>query len=447
MNNNYDEYFYNLIKNDEKLKPFKQDLGLLLISNALDYKIKKTTEIISNEIKENYYPTRLETLIAYSMYRIGYFRFKKPLKLYIDCVNQTDKDMDIYSKFSDGQSIFITKQAYSLKANKKQTIEVIQQERYTKTVTISNGKIYSYIDLNLSYKDITEIRIFKDDEELIYSQNFVNDEADYSYEMNMDGNLSIVVLLGNKNGQNIQIDDDLDIEYYISNDLNIKPENLGIIEDDYDLVINNIRIKENFEPFFDKEYMQQLVKYGRKNLGDITLNEDYRQFILKNVANIQVLKVWQEREETKQNGYDLANINKVFVCYIDTDNNPSKNEVSFNQSEMSRNITNAVQKYNYGKEVRIRKAIIKDLRVTIIVKTDEKFNGEYLKDLITGYYDDIHKKIDDSIIYNKVFSSLKNQLSVFHLRTYLSRKDKYMNEKIFRIKSENVNVVVSSVKE
>jgi hypothetical protein len=437
----YDKYFLDLIENDPKLKDFKNDLGLALISKSLDYKIKSTQQIISDEIKENYYPTQQITLLAYAMYRIGYFRFKKPIKLNLQCMSDDTVILPAGSRFSDGESLYLTENDYAFTADEEQTIVVTQAEKYTKQVTIDNGLIYFYVPLNTTYDKFTKVEVKKGDKILTYSQNFVKFESDYSYEIDIEGNFQLVFLLNNENGANLQKGDTLDITFYVSNNVSIVPNNMGLVENGYNLVVNNVSLNQAFEPFFNKEEMKQLIKYGRRNIGDIILNEDYRQFIYKNVAGLQLLKVWQENEENKQNGYELTNINKVFCCYITKDD-------KVNDFNINKNIINTVQKHIYGKEVVIRTTEIKDLYLNVLIKTNEKYATglvEIIKNDITGYYDDIYKKINKDIVYTNTFEIVRNRIQTFSLSIDLTLKGDYKNEKVYRILLKNISVTITTM--
>jgi len=434
-----DEYFLNLIRADDRLKDFEYDFGIGLISKSLDFKINTTLATIQNEIKELYYPTLERNLLAHLMYKVGYIRFKKPLQIRATLLSNDDIELDKDYRFSDGKDLFLLDNSIKLEAGIETDVTLTLKEKYTlNNVEIKESNLFFKIPLNVTYKELVEFEVYKDGIKLEYSQNFVKDEADVSIEIIEDGTLQLVVMLHNENGLNLDNGDTLNVNYYVSTDTKICPDNLAIIEDgDYNLVCKNLKVESNYQSPMSLQDMADMIKYGRKNLGDICLNEDYRQFIFKNIPNLKALKVWQEREENLEY-YDpnISNINKVFCAYITQDDKTYDEKIN-------KDIQNFIFNELYGKEVVIKEANLIQLNVTIIIKTDESYSDTLvnsIKNQIIGLYDDLHTKIDEDTIYRKTFELLVKNMNIFSLSVFLSEKGDYRNNKFFEIKSENINI-------
>jgi len=431
----YDDYFLKLIESNEFLKSFKEDYGLKLISNALDYKIKGSQKAINDEIRESYNPTKEETLLAYLMYKIGYLKFKKPMVLTASVKSDSSVLLPAGSRFSDGSFLYYTSNSVNLIADSIVEVDFELIEKYSKIITVENGSVYSYYDTNISYKDISSVDIKKDGNTLVYSQNLIKLESDYTIEIKTDGTVSVVFFLNNEFGLNIKSGDELEVEITTTSDKATQPDNLGIVESGYDVVVSNINVKSNYEPFMSLQDMQNMIKYGRKNLGDLVLNEDFRQMILSNVSGIKEIKVWQQREEDLENE-DLSNINKVFVSYI------LENGL-VNDNDVTRNIISLIQSNVYGREAIVRTANIYQLSVGIVIYTDEALSLEwleYIKDMLSGFYDDIHIKISESYVYMKVYSYLSTKLINFRIDVNMTDKGDYFNNKFYSIEEENINI-------
>jgi len=436
-----DNYFLAQIKNNPVLKDFENDLGLGLISKSLEFKINRTLEEIQKEIRELYYPQYETTLLAQMMYKVGYLRFKKPLEVYADVVSDEDVLLPRHTRFSDGVDVYYLPYEIFLPANVTTKINLTLQDVYKFDVTVDEGTVFFKIPTNYTYKDLVGANIFRGEEQLVYSQNFVKMEADYTYEIIHDGTFQLCVLLENKRGLNIQKGDNLTVELIISSDTQEPPENLNIIESGFDMVspCSNVTLKSNYKPYMSLDEISDMLRYGRKNIGDICLNEDYRQFILQNFAEIYQLKVWQEKEEEEESGTGISHINKVFLSYI-------KYDGTTGDIGLDTRITQYVQEQIYGKEVVIRDALIFPLSVTITIETNDIFDDsleQTIKNNISGYYDDIHEPITNDIIYGKTFKVLSENLKFFSLTTFLSDKGAYENRKYFKIHPNDITITFS----
>jgi len=434
----FDEYFLSLIRSDDRLKDFENDFGLALISKSLDFKINKTLAVINDNIKEMYYPTLESTLLANLLYRVGYIRFKKPMKLSVNIVPNEDYTLAKYTRFSDGKDLYLLDNETNILANTDNEIQLTLLERIELGVkNVENSNLYFKIELGVSYKDLVSFDVLIDEKPLKYSQNFIDLESELSIETDLDGMLSLVVLLGNESANNIKNGDELDVSYTITTDTKEAPNGISIITSGYDTVCKDIKVIENYTPPLSITEMQNMIKFGRKNIGDICINEDYKQFILKNIGNIAHLKTWQEKEENEEyNSSSISNINKVFVSYITQDN---KTLDEYTSSQIQKLIYNNL----YGKECIIRESIIVDLSVSIVIKTQDNYSNlayDNIKNSIVGVYDDLENKISEKTIYADIFKTIHNMFDVFELNVYLSDKGTYKNAKFFNVSSENISI-------
>ena len=239
--------------------------------------------------------------------------------------------------------------------------------------------------------------------------------------------------MGNKDGLNIKLGDVLSVKIITAPDTIEVPSNLAIIESGYNVAIPLISKHESHTSPMSILEMQDMVKFGRKNNGDIVVNEDYRQFIKLAVGGIEEVKVWQEREETLEVGYQIENINKVFVSYIGTDNNTSLNS----------EIINTIQTHIYGKPVTIKEAIVVPINVSVVITTEEGVGSatQYkIKDAIKGYYDDRHRALEQGKLYGAVYKVVSEDLNDFTIDVSSTDKGLYKNRNFFHISDENISI-------
>jgi hypothetical protein len=375
------------------------------------------------------------------MYRVGYLRFKKPLEVYADVISSEDVLLPRYTRFSDGVDVYYLPYEIFLPANVSTKISLTLQDVYSFSTSVSESTLYFKIPTNYTYKDLVGANVYRNGEQLKYSQNFVDMEADYTYEITSDGKFQLCILLKNYRGMNIEVGDTLDVEIIVSTDTTEAPENLNIIESGFTSVspCSNVVLKSNYKPYMSLDEMADMIRYGRKNIGDICLNEDYVQFIYKNFSEIFKLKVWQEKEEEEENGTAISSINKVFVSYLKWDGTTG-------DIELDSRIIQYVQEQIYGKEVIVRNALVFPLQVTVLIETNDIFDNsleQTIKNSVSGYYDDIHTPINNDVIYAKTFDVLRENLKYFTLSTSLSDKGAYENRKYFNIKPADVTVTFS----
>ena len=431
-------YFDALIKADNNLNFFKSDLGLKLISANLEYKIDYTQQKLSKDMKEMYFPEEEFTLLAHLLYRIGYIRFKRPLKINANITSGSEAQLAEGTRFTDGQDIYYLDEFAKFDANETREVTLTNSKQYVKEYTVTDAILYYKIPTNVTYKDLQSVEIKRNGISLKYSQLFVKYDSEYSYEIQSDGFVYVVILLGNTNGLNIQLEDVLTAKIITAPDTVEVPNNLSIIENGYDLAIPEISLNQSYSAPMTIDDMKEMVQFGRKSRGDIVLNEDYRQFILIGVGGIKEVRVWQEREETEEVGYKIENINKLFVSYIGEIDNVS----------LDNEIINTIQDNIYGKPVTIKEAIIVPINVSILLKSNESISSattQKIKDEIKGYYDDVHRVLDESRIYASVFKVVSTDINDFLINVSITNKGNFKNRNFFEILASNISINIESL--
>ncbi len=428
-----EEYFFSLIKANPQYEGFENDLGLRLIAKDLEYKVNQTKESIASEIKEVYNPTREDTLLAHLAFRTGYLRFKKPLRIKCKLTSNNAVSLDKDTRFTDGNYVYYLDDFVHLSAGEPKEATLTLKEKHTIEQTLIKGTIFAHIPIPITYKECINISCFNGDKELKYSQNFVDWDSDFSIETLADTNLQVVLRLDNNN--NVKLGDTIKVIYETSFDVDSPPDGITIIETGYDIVADDIQIYQNYLPPLSIEDMQYLIKYQRKNIGDIVVNEDFRQMFIRKVRPLKIIKVWQQREEAKYAGFDVSQINTVYVAYLTLDNKTQDDAVNY---ELKKALEGAI----YGRNLVVREANIVDLQVDISIKTNDAYSSlleDEIKDAIVGYYDDIEKKVSRTMVFQKVIPILNKALNIYELDIQMSEKGNYLPKNIFKI--ETVNIV------
>jgi hypothetical protein len=436
------EYFLSLIASDDKLKDFKDDLGLLLLAKDLEYKVDISREDIKDAIKQVYAPDKEDTLLAHLALRTGYLRFKKPLKIRCELTSNDAVALDKDTRFTDGNYVYYLDDYVALPAGIPKTVTMTLKEVHTIEQTLDKGTIYSHIPLPITYKECIGIRCFNGDTELTYSQNFAKWGSHFSIETLKDTKLQVVLKLeddeikedGTVIPSLVKLGETIKVQYETSFDVDTPPDGVTIIETGYDIVADNIRIAQNYQPPLNKEDMQYLIRYHRKNLGDLVLNEDFRQLFIREVEPLKVIKVWQQREEAKYAGFNTNQINTVYVCYITQDNNTRKAEVD---EQLKRVLEDAI----YGRNLVIRDASIINIEVNITIKTHEAYSAllqDEVIDAIVGYYDDTTKPISKTRILQTIIPILNKNLNIYELDFDMTDKGDYAPRKIYKIETVNI---------
>ena len=194
-------YFDDLIKGDPNLSNFREDLGLKLLSQNLEFKLSETLKQFNIDMRETRSPSLEKTLLAHLLFKVGYIRFKKPLRVRATVKNGVDKILPKGARFTDGEDIYYTEDATDLIADTEKDVILIAQNIFEKNYTISGATLYYKIPTFVTYKDLYRVEITKGTSKLKFSQNFVASDSEFSYEVHEDGLIYIVVLLGNKLGK------------------------------------------------------------------------------------------------------------------------------------------------------------------------------------------------------------------------------------------------------
>ena len=441
------EYFLDIIKKNDKYSGFESDLGIILMAETLDFKINQVEERRAFNIQELSYPQTEEILLAKLLYEVGYVRFTLPLV--VQCFLTSQETITLYGgfEFTSGDNLFMLDETIlTLTAGEPTLCHATLQQVHKEEITLSHNRVYSKHVTGFSYKEIHKIQVSKDGELLKYSQNFIDYDADYSYEIDpLTNNVVILFLKENDKGKNLKGGEVLELSVFTTSSNEDAPEGLAPI-DNTQLVVDNIIISQNYRPPLGIEEMQHIIRYGRKSNGDLILNEDYRQHIMKNVSGLLFLKVWQEKEENLETGADISNINKIFYSYILEGDETTPDSERVNNLAINTQIQKTIGDAVIAKETIFKEAIIVTLNLNINITTEETHilnTDKVVKSALVGYYDDSIKLISQAQVYKKVFTSLKNKLNVFDLTVEMDNKGIKHNQIIYKLDKDSVNVTIN----
>ena len=441
------EYFLDIIKKNDKYSGFESDLGIILMAETLDFKINQVEERRAFNIQELSYPQTEEILLAKLLYEVGYVRFTLPLV--VQCFLTSQETITLYGgfEFTSGDNLFMLDETIlTLTAGEPTLCHATLQQVHEEEITLSHNRVYSKHVTGFNYKEIHKIQVSKDGELLKYSQNFIDYDADYSYEIDpLTNNVVILFLKENDKGKNLKGGEVLELSVFTTSSNEDAPEGLAPI-DNTQLVVDNIIISQNYRPPLGIEEMQHIIRYGRKSNGDLILNEDYRQHIMKNVSGLLFLKVWQEKEENLETGADISNINKIFYSYILEGDETTPDSERVNNLAINAQIQKTIGEAVIAKETIFKEAIIVTLTLNINITTEETHilnTDKVVKSALVGYYDDSIKLISQAQVYKKVFTSLKNKLNVFDLTVEMDNKGIKHNQIIYKLDKDSVNVTIN----
>jgi len=436
------KYFIDLARSKEQTSGFENDLGVQFLAKGLEYKIDQTQKKIQEDVREMYSPRKKGTLLAYNLNKSASIYFKKPLIVKAKLLSDKDITLPKSTRFSDGNDVFYSVSPIIATKDIEQGIVLVCEIVTTQTFLIEEGKVFSYFDTGYKYDEIHKIKVVRKDKELNYSQNFIDWEGDYSLEIDpKTEEVSIVALLENERGNNLKTGDTLMVEVHTTSDLKEVPAGLMIIDSGYDLVIKNIEIQSNYSPPLTTKELIDNFKHTRYTYGDIVFNENFKQLIEKKVTNIELLKVWQEREQTLETGYNTGNINKVFISYVDKSGNTANPDL---EKQISQTVFDAI----HGRMPVFKQAEIIEIGVAIEIKTNEPYPqtiNDTLRGQLLGYYDDINSLLNETSFYGLVFTELKKVITVFELSVRITDKGQYRNRKIFHVGKDKVSINVATL--
>ncbi len=435
---NPSDFFNNIIFSEFPLA--KNDYGVAILAKDLEFKISEANKDIDDRIAQIYSPTEESVLLSYLAYKTGYVRFKKSITISFVMTSTTDLNIEKDEILGDGNFIYYVDGFVYVKAGVPTLVTATLKEVEKKEVAISNGSIFSHVPLDdVTYKECTSIRVLRDNKELLYSQNFVSLKSHYSIEFLADSKIQIVFKLSEKPTDDlVRIGDVVTIEYATAPDVTNPPLGVSFLNMSLDLnsVIEDVALVSHYTPPLSIEEMKYLVMFNRKNLGDLALNEDFRQLFLALTPNVPYLKVWQQREEARIEGFRCRDINRVFVCYLKedkTDNDPIVNKF----------LRDSFYSHIYGRYLEIRKTTIIDLYVNINITTNDIFNPRIEEDIIkslAGVYNNVDVVISKTIVVDRVMQVLRENLKLYEVDISLSSLGTYAPSIMYDLKRANVDI-------
>ena len=388
-----------------------------------------------SKISEFYNPTSEVVLLSKLLYEIGYIRFQKPLIISSNILSKNDIQLSQYQRFTDGVSIYLLDEDVNLVANEEQTVTMSlgTQRQITSVVSASAG-LYHKIPLNTTYRKLYEFEVYRDGELLEYSQAFTKVSSDVSVEVEYDGSLELVVRIGNTNGLNIQQEESLTVVIFETEPSDTIPTNLSMIGG-FDISVSSIAKEANYEQYLTLDEMDNILKYDKNINNTLVYDENYRNLILKEIRGINLIRVWQQEDEDKQNGVDGCNINKVFVSYV-----PDELLVNIDDE-----IIDLVKETVYGKFVIVRPPIIRETTLDIAITNNTKKSISLvkinnLKQELAGMYDDREKILSEPILYKNTVKSLDGH--DIDIVLTLSGKGDRLNEVFYNLDIGSINITV-----
>jgi len=430
------KYFLGLVKSDPRLSGLDGDLGVVALANELGYKIDDAIKRETNLFSEFYDPTGETKLLARLMYELGYIKLQKPLVITADIKSGVDVSLDRYQRFTTGVDVFMLDEEVNLTATEIKTLTLTMGSRREITATVDNN-LYFKIPLNTTYKQLYDFKVYRDGEELKYSQMFIDKDSDVSLEIKLDGELLVCVRTKNTNGLNIQLNDILTVEVFESIASDDVPENLAIIGD-FDILCENIVKSNTYESSLNINEMQNILRYNKNFNNSIVYNEDYKNLIKEKIRGIYLIKVWQQEQEDRENGASACNINKVFVSFL------GNGDVG--QTIMKKSITDIVNDTVYGKYVEHVSPLYVPLDIDISITNNTKKSIpaaklDEIKNLISGYYDDIDRRINKSIIYLQIIKVLADYN--IDVDITMTEKPEATNATFYNIEIANIDILVT----
>ena len=429
-------FFEQKIKENPLLSNYFNHYGFRALSSVIGYKVDKALQDMESILYEFYSPESERILLSKLMYEIGYIRFQQPLSIIANI--QSDSNLLLYrgQKYTDGANLYIQKNDVQLYSKIPTDIELELGSMDIKHVKVDKHTLYYKIPLYKSYRELYKIEIFdKRDRELIYSQQFLKDKADYSLEIKLDGTMQIVVRLNNTNGLNIRYGDSLRVQIYTTTSIDEEPTSLQMIGSNANKVqVNYIIKKSNYKPYMTREEMKDILLYNKNINNSLIYNEDYRRYIISQVRDIEHIKVWHEQDEVKENGFNPCMTNGVFISYISADN-----------KNLDREIISAINEAVYGKNVVIKRPIIQHIGIKIRLTNNIRrriplSTLTQIKSTLIGYYDDIYTPITKEVVYTQIKKAVEN-LNV-DIDIEVSSKGVFKNAKFFFVEEEDINIDV-----
>jgi len=430
------DYFMNLVKSDPRLTKYQNDLGIIALSNELGFKVDEAVKRISNSFTEFYDPNSETVLLAKLMYEIGYLKFQKPLIVNAKIKSNNDIVIEKNQRFTDGINIYLLNESVSLVHGIEQTIELTRGTIRTINTVVENDVMYHKVNLGTTYRRIYGISAKRGNDELEYSQAFITESSDVSMEVDIFGNLIMVIRTNNVHGKNVLLGDTISIDLMETEPTDTVPTSMAIIGI-ADVICTEITKAENYETYLSIQEMQRILKFNKNINNSLVYNEDYKSFIRANVRGIDLIKVWQQEDEDRENGSLACNINKVFCSYIPVEEGSDLNDEIYNK------VSNAV----YGKYIIFREPSIFPITVEISIVNNSKksiplVKQNEIKQKISGYYDDVEKRLTKANIYKVIVETLKDNDIDVDIR--MSDKSNFFENAIFyHIAIDDINIDIN----
>lgn len=431
------QYFLAKVLADPRLQKYQNDLGVEVLGYEIDYIANQLLLSESSKLAEFYDPQSEAILLADLLYKLGYLKLQKPMKIQLDIKSGKYVYLEKYKRLTDGINVFLLDNDGSINANATKTFVATMGSKRSINATIDSGTLYYHIPLNTTYRKLYDFKVYCNGALINYSQALTNKNGDYSLEVDIGGNLSIVLKLNNPNGNNLSLNDAIQIDIFETTPSDTVPTNLAVI-DDFDIVCENILKYSNYEQYMTIEEMQSILKYNKNIANTLVYNEDFKNFILANVTGISMIKVWQQQEEDLENGTLGCNINRVFVSFIEDGLKP--------RTTINQEIRQSVYDTVYGRYADIRLPDIVTPTITLNVTNNTKasipiLKQDQLKEHLSGYYDDVMRTLSLAIIYKESIKFLDD----FNVDIELSidGKTTAKNNTFYLVNTSNITVNVT----
>jgi len=298
------ERFTRAVKDKELLN----DVGImeLIKTVAFSQEYRQNIELLA--MAEVINPTSETSLLLRLSNEQGYVKLQSPQHIRFKVKSSEHLTLKIDTQLTSGNKLFLLREEGHLVNGIETELTASREFLKTREVKISSEQ-YTEVDLGTSYQEITRVV----SESLILSQNFVKDDSNAMYRVDENGQVWCIIKNSQfKEGEVIHlkiyttVPDSLSIVGYLNIiDINLKS----------DIIFSDIKTVSSPIPPMTTKEMRETLLYHRNPLGDIVTNQSYRDLILSNL-NIDNIKIWFEKEESKESGFKSSNINKVFISYI-----------------------------------------------------------------------------------------------------------------------------------
>ena len=407
------------------LSPLKEDFGVQTIAYESAFKIDEVGNTFGAKLTEFYRPESEIVLLSRLMYEIGYLRFQKPLRIQTTVKSELQQEVTRWARFTDGVSVFMTENATVLEKDTPQKISLVLGTRREFTQVVDKDVMYFKIPLKTTYRKMYDFNIYRDNKKIEWSQGFIKDSADVSLEVDIDGNIIVVVRLNNVHGKNIVHGETLTIEVFETTPSDTVPKNLALIGALH-TVCEEISKERSYEPYLSILDMANIILYNKNINNSLVYNEDFKGHILAHIQGIEAIKVWQQEEEDKETGAKECNVNKIFCSYI-----PKISGQSFDTQ-----ITDLIKSSVHGRFIFVKNPMINEVVVSIyITNNTKKFIPDMLKkklqDTISGHYDGRGRILTSNTIYKETVKVLDDYDLDIHIE--IGNKDIYKNNIFYKV--------------